>query len=159
MSNKKVFNYVLGFLFSRDYDNGSVALISKTHPDWQAGKLNGIGGSINEGETPHQAMIREFHEEAGLLTCNWYNFAILSGHMNGDTTQEEFHIHCFCNEDNLSQLVTQTDENIVIIEVAHLAQYEHIYNLSWLLPMAQNRLSGPELAETFYIQENYKVRS
>lgn len=58
--------YVLGFLFNRDMTE--VALILKTKPEWQAGKLNGIGGKVELGELPHYAMAREFYEETGLCT-------------------------------------------------------------------------------------------
>lgn len=42
--------YTLGFLF--DYGQLNVALIRKTKPKWQAGLLNGIGGHVEENETP-----------------------------------------------------------------------------------------------------------
>lgn len=60
---KKSTDYVVGFAFRRG--NSQVALIRKAKPEWQAGMLNGIGGSIEEGETALQAMIREFKEETG----------------------------------------------------------------------------------------------
>ncbi len=53
--------YVLGFCFDFGYHN--VLLIEKQRPTWQMGKLNGIGGKIEEGETPAAAMTREFWEE------------------------------------------------------------------------------------------------
>lgn len=53
--------YVLGFMF--DHEEKHVLLIWKNRPKWQAGKLNGIGGKIEAGETPLQAMEREFTEE------------------------------------------------------------------------------------------------
>ena len=58
-------HYVVGFLFSDD--RKKVVLIEKTHPGWQKGKWNGIGGHIEEGELPKDAMQREFNEEAGVL--------------------------------------------------------------------------------------------
>jgi 8-oxo-dGTP pyrophosphatase MutT (NUDIX family) len=53
--------YVLGFVFSQACDR--VLLIWKNRPAWQKDKLNGIGGKIEAGETPKQAMEREFTEE------------------------------------------------------------------------------------------------
>lgn len=57
-------DYVLGFAFIPE---GDVALIEKSRPDWQRGRLNGIGGH-REGamETPADAMAREFMEETGV---------------------------------------------------------------------------------------------
>ncbi len=55
--------YVIGFAFF----NGKVVLIRKNRPAWQAGKLNGVGGKIEDGESGFDAMAREFYEEAGVL--------------------------------------------------------------------------------------------
>jgi len=60
--------YVVGFAFSR-YGN-KVALIRKNKPDWQAGKLNGIGGKVEQDEYYFYAMVREFREETGVQTNN-----------------------------------------------------------------------------------------
>lgn len=51
----------LGFCFN-PADN-TVLLMRKNRPDWQAGKLNGVGGHVNDGETSRDAMVREFKEE------------------------------------------------------------------------------------------------
>jgi 8-oxo-dGTP pyrophosphatase MutT (NUDIX family) len=53
--------YVLGFVFDRRYNN--VLLVEKARPEWQAGKLNGLGGKVEVGELPAAAMIRELREE------------------------------------------------------------------------------------------------
>lgn len=73
--------YVLGFCF--DFGFHQVLLIEKEAPAWQRGRLNGLGGAIEEGETPMAAMEREFREETdGELDCtrvNWEGFGCLSG--------------------------------------------------------------------------------
>ena len=69
--------YVLGFLFSEN--SFSVALIRKTKPKWQAGRLNGIGGKVEEGERYHTAMVREFKEETGVLIPEWHCFGSMKG--------------------------------------------------------------------------------
>lgn len=56
--------YCLGFAFQ----GGRVLLIEKQHPEWMAGKLNGVGGGVKDGEAPVMAMVREFHEEVGIET-------------------------------------------------------------------------------------------
>ena len=64
---------VVGFLISRD--NNNVLLVEKTHPDWQAGLLNGIGGGVEPGEPALVAMCREFVEETGIKDAfNWRLF-------------------------------------------------------------------------------------
>ena len=52
--------YVVGFMFSEE--------ILKNKPDWQAGRLNGVGGKVEPNEYPDQAMVREFEEETGVRT-------------------------------------------------------------------------------------------
>lgn len=64
-------HYVLGFC--RDIQTNQLLLIEKTHPPFQAGKLNGIGGKLEKYETIHDAMVREFKEETGLLVSDWYH--------------------------------------------------------------------------------------
>lgn len=64
MTDKK--EYVLAVAFSAD--KRKILLIRKLTPEWQRGLLNGPGGKIEMGETPLQAMIREFKEETGVET-------------------------------------------------------------------------------------------
>jgi 8-oxo-dGTP diphosphatase len=58
--------YVLVFIFNDETRNPKVLLIKKNRPDFLAGKLNGIGGKVEELETYKQAAIRETLEEAGI---------------------------------------------------------------------------------------------
>lgn len=57
--------YVLGFMFTED--GKGVVLIQKKKPAWQHGRWNGIGGKIEERETPEKAIVREFEEETGVV--------------------------------------------------------------------------------------------
>ena len=59
-----VMKYVVGYCFDPYFEH--VVLIEKARPEWQAGKLNGVGGKIEPKETPRRAMVREFQEEAGV---------------------------------------------------------------------------------------------
>lgn len=53
--------YVAGFLFGPMPRHNYVALIRKNKPDWQKGKLNGIGGKVEAGETPRRGQSSETH--------------------------------------------------------------------------------------------------
>ena len=72
----RIYRAVIGFLFD---GNGNVLLIEKNRPAWQKGRLNGIGGKIEREETPYQAMIREFREEAGADVASWREFCRMAG--------------------------------------------------------------------------------
>lgn len=55
--------WAVGFLV--DDARERVVLIRKNRPAWQEGKLNGVGGKVEPGETAYRAMAREFVEETG----------------------------------------------------------------------------------------------
>ena len=120
--------YVVGFLFSDD--RKKVALIRKQRPEWQRGKLNGIGGHIDEYESRDQAMVREFKEETGrYITAKWTPYCTIK---NADFVVYFF--KAFSTVD-LALLDSPTDEEIVIYEVDALPD-NVIPNLRWLIPMA-----------------------
>lgn len=65
--------YVLVHAVSMDRTNDecSVLLIQKKKPEWQKGFLNLVGGSVEPGELPEHAAVRELFEESGLKPyCN-----------------------------------------------------------------------------------------
>ena len=68
--------YTIGIVFSHNLK--CVFLLRKNRPDWQAGKLNGIGGHIEEGEEPLNAMRREALEETGYKGI-WIPFGVFHG--------------------------------------------------------------------------------
>ena len=57
-------HYVVGFVF--DYALKNVLLLKKTHPEWQKGKYNGVGGLVENDEDASYAMWRECLEECNL---------------------------------------------------------------------------------------------
>lgn len=56
--------YCLGFIFDANRDIN--LMIEKNRPKWQEGLHNGIGGKVENGENPIDAMVRECKEETGL---------------------------------------------------------------------------------------------
>lgn len=140
--------YVLGFLFSQDKRH--VALILKKRPEWQAGCLNGIGGKIEKDETPLQAMIREFKEEADYICTEWREFANMKN--------SQFIVHCFVGySDEKQQLTSLTDEIVmkVLVNDVYTNQYKTIPNLKWLIAMALD--DGFEPVTINYLEaEKYK---
>jgi 8-oxo-dGTP diphosphatase len=126
---------VVGFLFSPDLNE--VVLLRKTHPQWQAGLLNGLGGHVKAGESPQDAMAREFHEESGLdfPADIWKEYARLKG-KNEDEDPERWILHVFCGRHPRHfEAGSKTDEAIVIHKTGVGAQ-DVVPNVRWLLPMA-----------------------
>lgn len=129
--------YVVGFMFD---DTGErITLIRKNRPEWQAGKLNGVGDKVEPNETPMAAMIREFREETGVETTSsdWTNFTF----MWGDAWEIAFYKGF--NTKLLESTDTKTDEQIERRSVDRVVFYdkgaEGINNLKWLVPLALDK--------------------
>lgn len=122
--------YVLGFAF--DTYGERVVLIEKQKPTWQAGKHNGVGGKIEEGETPIDAMVREFREETGVSTLerNWRQLGFMGG-PEWDCAVFYSHSTVVCDDAH-----TTTDEKIGVFPINQLPAV--ISNLNWLIPAANN---------------------
>ena len=124
--------YVVGFMFNAD--ESLVVLLRKRRPDWQAGKLNGMGGHVEPGESYGPAMVREGREESG-LTPDWEHFAVLGG--NG------WEMYCYrAVQGDPCAVPPHNDvgEQFEVHTVASVtsAMVETIPNLRWLVPMALN---------------------
>lgn len=135
--NKVKIHYVVGFCFMPDtpskhnqFQGHEVVLIRKNKPDWQRGKLNGVGGKVEPGESPRAAMQREFEEEAGLLITAWYEVV--------DMIFDDCVVHVFQARLGVTRNpVSKTDEQIEVWNVRDLLPYRNkIDNLNWLIPMA-----------------------
>jgi len=78
MNKSSIPECVVGFMFNDKPTE--VALILKRRPVWQFGKLNGIGGHVEQTESPLKAMVREFKEETGSDTqyVDWHCYAVIT---------------------------------------------------------------------------------
>lgn len=130
--------YVCGFLFSRD--GKYVVLIKKQRPEWQKGKLNGIGGKIEEGESALSAMQREFKEEAGIVISNWTPFCVLTGNDASYVPGgREFEVHFFSRfSDEAYNARTMEDEEVSYCTTDPMPN-SVVPNLKWLIPLALER--------------------
>ena len=123
--------YACGFLFSPD--RSQVLLIRKRRPAWQAGKLNGLGGKIEPGETPLDAMRREFREEAGLDIPDWQEILTLTG--NDDAGSGiAWRGHFFRAFGDLAAAHAVTDDQLDLHPVRALPP-DTIPNLHWMIPL------------------------
>lgn len=115
-------------MFWRD----EVLLIRKRRPRWQEGLLNGVGGHIELGESPAEAMAREFHEETGLQLEpeDWRQFCRL--------TSPRGIVYFFRHTaiyDLRPAAETFTDEPVEWWPAQSLP-INVVANLRWLIPMA-----------------------
>jgi 8-oxo-dGTP diphosphatase len=106
-----------------------VVLIRKNKPQWQAGKLNGVGGHIEGEEYPLNAMIREFEEETGVTHREWEWFAQLKG-----SDANVFVYRAFSPK--FVNVKTTTDEEVNYYFVDTLRVETTVPNLKWLIPLA-----------------------
>ena len=135
--------FTAGFLFRANQTE--VALVRKTKPSWQVGKLNGIGGKVEPGETEYAAMVREFKEETGVEITDWTPVAVLHC---GDAT---IHFYRSFSGDSVG-LSSVTDETVVwtFVDDAANNPQDYIPNLRWLVPMAaDNDLPFGEIKSGF----------
>jgi len=105
-------DYVLGFFFSPDLSQ--VVLIQKNRPAEQLGKLNGVGGRVEENELPHSAMAREFKEEAGLEVPIWVHVETIQG------WNSEYRIHSYVATGNPYACKAMTDETLILVNTLDL---------------------------------------
>lgn len=151
--------YVVGFML--DPELNRVVLIRKNRPDWQKGKLNGVGGKVEENESPWDAIHREFYEETGVtvvrgpgITTGWKLFLIYNGGDSG-VPGSLYEIFFYWMIGDVTKPKTNTDEEVEIVDVDSLTdRTDAISNLRWLVQMARS-FSFDEHTRYFDLQERY----
>ncbi len=136
--------FVVGFAFSKD--RSKVVLVKKNRPAWQAGRMNGVGGKFEDGESPSECMVREFLEETGVQTSieDWHYYTKIIGR-DGDV----FFFRMF--DDKVLSATTQNDEEVVILETKLDLLREHgLSNVPWLVGIALD-----DNQPIFFVEANY----
>jgi len=143
--------YVVGFRFSGDLQ--SVVLILKTHPEWQAGRYNGVGGHIEDGETPEQTMKREYLEETGTTEANWKLFNTLYG------KDGNFSVDFFWARGPLTLLRSTTEETVHWLDVDAVVtgKLPTLPSLGWMIPMAITDIRRTDVCTRFVTHEEEYV--
>lgn len=129
--------YVLGFLFNVEMNR--VVLIRKNKPEWQAGKLNGIGGKIEPHEVTGEAMLREFKEETGVGYLRWLEVATLKD------PEDDVRVYVFAYYSDFAfdKVRTTTDEQVTILTVDEALRHPDVIpNLRWLIPLCIDALNN-----------------
>lgn len=133
---EKRYSFVLGFMFNPSRD--LVLLIEKDRPAWQAGKLNGVGGKLEDGEDPMVAMVREFREETGIETSPeaWGLRLFI------EDLRTNAEIYTFTTVGKIEDAKQMESEKPVIVEVDNLPE-NVVPNLKWSLQfLRQNSYVG-----------------
>ncbi len=136
--------YTVGFIF--DATITRVLLMHKNRPDWQKGKMNGIGGRIEEGEESVACMVREAREETGLVTTveQW---AFLGAIHEPESVVDFYAMRHTGAPETIS---ARTDEQVAWCDVAHLPP-NVLSNIPWLVAYACDRLLHAR-KHTFIVQ-------
>lgn len=120
--------YTAAFIFNSELTK--VLLIQKNRPEWQAGKLNGIGGKLELGETIQEGISREVWEECGLEINpgDWTHFAELAG--------DDWVVSFFTYKlEEIVEVESKTDEIVDWYSSTEIPN-QVIPNLKWLIPLA-----------------------
>lgn len=141
--------YCLGFLFDPKLEQ--VVLIVKDHPEWQAGLLNGVGGKIADGESPLDAMVREFEEEAGprVPGDEWTWFATLR-----DDRDEVF---CFTGASELAFATKTNEKETIIRDPLPITGNGYIDNVPTLVELARYFVTAHEGTTMYPVQFQYQT--
>jgi 8-oxo-dGTP diphosphatase len=133
---------VVGLAFDPAYKN--VALILKQGgPPCVRGNWNGIGGKIDPGETPVQAMAREFHEETGVALSEdyWRQFAVL----HADNYDLFFFV---ADSDSVTCCRTMEQERVQLFPVEEAIRIINLmHNIRWMIPFLCDREIEHDLGE------------
>lgn len=133
--------YVVGFLFSEDLSE--VLLVHKNRPEFQVGKLNGIGGGVEPNETVQQAQSRELQEESGVWIepTQWFHFANM-------TLDKGLHVSFLAavREEGSLEPQTMTDESVHWTNAQFLPD-NALQDLRFLVPLAQQIVAGKKITQ------------
>lgn len=123
--------YVLGFAFNSQRD--FIVMLQKCRPAKFAGLWCPPGGHVDYdlGESPHEAVGREFLEECGTAGSwmRWEYFATI--------TRPNATVFCFRSfGDFIFSVRTMTDEYVEVWPVSSLSRRDVVHDTRWLAALA-----------------------
>lgn len=129
-----IIEYVVGLVFPEE--ETGILLIEKNRPEWQKGKLNGVGGHVEEYDISiRYAMTREFEEEAGVyVDPNEWDF-FLKYEVPGVANINFFSLH---SQHVFDTATSMTDEKLkkTFTNGLDCVPVNCIDNLRWIIPLA-----------------------
>ena len=148
--------FVVGFAFN--FNASSILLIKKERPTWQKGLLNGVGGKIEAGENPMEAMNRECKEETGLI-LDWKTMGVMRG-LHGETHAVSGGTPFYCwvfyaYSDEIYNYKQIEDEFLALYDPECLFDKDIVQNLRFLIPFGKYN-DGVTHLTLEYAQEKIK---
>lgn len=135
MEQTQTYKYSLGFIFDAELQR--VLLVHKEKPEWQKGRVNGIGGKFESGETPAECISRETIEESSLAIApdEWVYVGALHQEI-GDVA-----VLAAKYSGRLEDAIKNDYEEVGWFDVNALPS-NVIENLKWLVPVSLEKLKG-----------------
>jgi len=131
----------VGFVFDASLEH--VLLLHKKKPDWQVGRLNGLGGKVEDGETAVACVARECREETclNIPTERWTKCATVH---QTDATGNEKVVDFFAttHEGDLSDAKRGDYEDVEWFNCLAPLPNNTLQNLHFLVPLARETLRG-----------------
>lgn len=90
--------------------DGDKLLLKRSTRGISKSKWNGVGGKIDQGETPEQNAIRETLEESGLTVRNLFYHGLMNFHNYGKE-DVDFAVHLYSTKDFSGTLLPLSDDN------------------------------------------------
>ncbi len=118
--------FVLALLFTAD--RKEVVLMRRTRPDWQAGRVNALGGRLLNGELVSDGARREVREESGVDVEGWTEVLIWE--------DAEYRMHVMRAVSDLARLASTMEDQVVFLADVDALPENAIANLRWLVPLA-----------------------
>lgn len=139
--------YTLAFIFNASMDR--VLLMHKSKPEWQAGRINGLGGKTEEGESSLDCIVREIMEEAGLKTdpTKW----IMTGNLHAQSWSTDVFTYIYEGDEDDAQSLEE--QKVEWFDARNLPP-NVITNLNWLVPacLAKIKDAGFDTFSAKYIE-------
>ena len=127
--------YVVGF--PMNLERSHIVLVQKTKPDYLRGMWNGPGGKVEEGEIPHEAMMRELREETGLsaVVTMEHAFIEMIASREGESDWRIWFFEIRLPHADLEEARQQPGEELVAVRsIQMLDRRRLVPNLCWIIP-------------------------
>lgn len=139
--------YTLGFLFNQTLTK--VLLIHKLKPDWQKGKINGLGGKFEQDEDAFTCIAREVEEESSIRTTpsEWKKI----GELHSSKWVVDVMAMIYNSDENNAKSM---EEQKIDWRSVDSLPVNIMSNLSWLIPMCKDKLINQEI-ESFQVSHTF----